>query len=88
MSDDNQTFTQHEQASVDMFRHMLEKNQQVRDEFERWGLSIEEHGKFIAELIMGKPDQNSPQVSNSAYIPVCYVYCIFIPSLILSIIHA
>ena len=63
MGDDNQTFTQHEQASVDMFRHMLEKNPQVRDEFERWNLSTKEHRKFVAELIMGEPDENSPQVS-------------------------
>ena len=63
MSDDKQSFTQHEQASVDMFRHMLEKNQHVREEFERWSLSTEEHGKFVAELILGKPDENSPQVS-------------------------
>ena len=54
---------QHEQASVDMFHHMLDKNPQVRDEFEKWNLSTEEHGKFVAELIMGEPDKNSSQVS-------------------------
>ena len=52
-------FTQHEQASVAMFRHLLEKNQQVRDEFERWKLSTIDHGKFIEELIMGEPSQVS-----------------------------
>ena len=62
MSDDNQSFTQHEQASVDMFHHMLE-NQQVRDEFKRWNLSTEKHGKFVAELITGKPGEDSPEVS-------------------------
>jgi len=56
-------FTQHEQASVNMFRHLLEKNQQVRNEFERWNLSIKEHGKFIEELIVGEPDESSPLVS-------------------------
>ena len=56
-------FTQHEQASVNMFRHLLEKNQQVRNEFERWNLRIKEDGKFIEELIMGEPDESSSQVS-------------------------
>ena len=56
-------FTQHEKASVDMFRHLLEKNQQVRDEFEKAKLNIKEHGKFIEELIMGEPDESSSQVS-------------------------
>lgn len=56
-------FTQHEKASVDMFRHLLEKNQQVRNEFERWKLRIKENGKFIEELIMGEPDESSSQVS-------------------------
>ena len=56
-------FTQHEKASVDMFRHLLEKNQQVRNEFERWKLRIKEDGKFIEELIMGEPDESSSQVS-------------------------
>ena len=57
------SFTQHENASVAMFHHMLEKNQHVRDEFERLNLSTEEHGKFVADLIMGKPGEKSPQVS-------------------------
>ena len=56
-------FTQHEKASVDMFCHLLEKNQQVRDEFESCNLSTVEHGKFVAELIMGEPNQSSSQVS-------------------------
>ena len=56
-------FTQHEQASVAMFRHMLEKNQQVQNEFERWNLRIKEDGKFIEELIMGEPDKSSSRVS-------------------------
>ena len=55
--------TQHEQASVAMFHHMLEKNQHVREEFKRSNLSIEEHEKFVADLIMGKPGEKSPQVS-------------------------
>ena len=57
------SFTQHEKASVDMFRHILEKNKQVRDEFKKWKFSIKEHGKFVTELIIGEPDENSPQVS-------------------------
>ena len=67
-SDVNQTFAQHEQASVDMFRHMLEKNPPVREEFEKWSLSTEEHGKFVAELILGEPDENSPQVSQPLFV--------------------
>ena len=63
-------FTQHEDASVDMFCHLLEKNQHVRDEFEKWKLSIKEHGKFVAELIMGEPDKSSPQVSMLASQPL------------------
>ena len=60
-------FTQHEKASVDMFRHLLEKNQQVRNEFERWKLRIKENGKFIEELIMGEPDESFSQVSLLLY---------------------
>ena len=57
------TFTQHEKASVDMFWHMLknQENQHVRDGFKRWNLSIEKHGKIIANLIMGKPDEDNPE---------------------------
>ena len=58
----NHLFTQHEEASVAMFRHMLE-DEQVRDEFETWKLSIDKHGKFIEELIMGEPDKTSSKVS-------------------------
>ena len=65
---DNQSFTQHEQASVDMFRHMLEKNPPVREEFEKWSLSTEERGKFVAELILGEPDENSPRVSQALFV--------------------
>ena len=68
-------FTQHEKASVDMFHHMLEKNQQVRDEFERWNLSIEEHGKFTAELIMGEPGANTPQVSTLLQSALVLTHC-------------
>ena len=63
-------FTQHEKASVDMFCHLLEKNQEVQDEFESCNLSTVEHGKFVAELIMGEPDESSPQVSMLASQPL------------------
>lgn len=50
---------------MDMFWHMLDENnlenQHVRDEFKRWDLSIEKHGKIIEDLIMGKPDENFPE---------------------------
>ena len=58
-----QSSTQHEAASVKMFHHMLRKNKEVEEEFGRCELSIKEHGDFIAELIMGVPDENSPPVS-------------------------
>ena len=57
-----------------MFRHMLDKNQQLRDEFERWNLSTEEHGELIEELIMGESGENSPPVSMLSQLcmfPVC-----------------
>ena len=54
-----------------MFHHMLDKNQQVRKEFERWNLSTEEHGELIEELIMGECGENSPLVSILLHFPVC-----------------
>ena len=45
-----------------MFNRIL-KNEQVKQEFIKCGLSIEEHGGFIGELIKGKPRENSPRVS-------------------------
>ena len=48
-----------------MFWHMLDENnlenQLVRDEFKRWNLSIETHGKIIENLIMGNPDEDHPE---------------------------
>lgn len=64
-------FIQLEQASVDMFRHLLEKNPQVRDEFERYKLSIKEHGEFIQELMMGEPGEVTPQVSTFLLSTLC-----------------
>ena len=58
-----QSSTQHEDASVEMFHHMLRKNKEVKEEFERCKLDIKEHGDFIAELIKGEPGENSPRVS-------------------------
>ena len=59
---------------MDMFWHMLDENnhenQHVRDEFKRWNLSIEKHGKIIADLIMGKPDENCPE--RGFLYEVCY----------------
>ena len=68
-----------------MFRHMLE-DEQVRDEFETWELSIDKHGKFIEELIMGEPDKTSSKVSillhsqcQSQYVAyhLCMPVCMF-----------
>lgn len=55
-------YTQHEHASVEMFDHML-KEKEVRDEFEKYKLDVEEHGAFIKELIMGEPGEKAPEVS-------------------------
>jgi len=57
------SFTQHEDASVEMFRHMLEEREAVRNEFKEYKLDVKEHGAFIEELIMGKPRVNTPAVS-------------------------
>ena len=48
---------------MDMFRHMLENNQQVQDEFENWKISNGKYKKFIEELIMGEPGENAERVS-------------------------
>ena len=80
---DGDHFIQHEQASVDMFRHMLENNPPVREEFEKWnkehGKFVEErkpeHGKFVEELITGKPGEDSPEVSILLHSLSALFYC-------------
>ena len=53
-----------------MFHHMLEKNQQLHDEF-----SFEQHKKFITELIAGKPGEDSPEVSILLHSLLSLFYC-------------
>ena len=69
--------------SVDMFHHMLDKNSQTQDGFERWNLNLKEHREFISELIMGEPGEYSSKVSILLYYAItalhsflfyCYVY--------------
>ena len=54
---------QHEHASVDMLRHMLDNSKQLQEEFKSHGLSVEKDRPFIEELIMGKPGEDAPHVS-------------------------
>ena len=55
-----------------MFRHMLDKNQQVQNEFERWEISDEKYKEFIEELIMGEPGENAQRVSTLLHMVTVY----------------
>ena len=57
---------------MDMFRHMLDKNQQVQNEFERWEISDEKYKEFIEELIMGEPGENAQRVSTLLHMVTIY----------------
>ena len=55
-----------------MFHHMLENNQQVQNEFERWKISDKEYREFIEELIMGEPGENAKRVSTLLHMVTIY----------------